>query len=102
MPIRNRIFLTLLVGVVTFSASVYISHLTGLGPGDLRYSLWPARDWLAGINPYTTFEINNEYDIVPYPFTAILVNIPLVWLPDRIAAGIFLGFGGMLLTWLIL
>ncbi len=99
---RNRLLLAVFIGVVTFVSSYYISHLTGIGAGDLRYSKWLASDWLSGKNPYQPFAINNEYDIVPYPFTAVLVTLPLVWMPDRIAAAVFSGVGATLLAWLIL
>jgi hypothetical protein len=102
LPVHNRILLVLLIGLVTFPGSMYISHLTGLGPGDLLHSLWPAREWLSGKDPYLTYRINNEYEFVPYPFTAIIATLPLTWLPDWLAAGIFSCLGAMLLAWMII
>jgi hypothetical protein len=64
--------------------------------------LWPARDWLAGKDPYLPYILNLDTFAVPYPFTAVLLAIPLVWLPDQIAAGVFMGLGSSLLAWLIL
>jgi hypothetical protein len=99
---RDRIILTFLIGVVTCIMSIYISNLSGIVLGDLQYSLGLARDWITGNDPYLPFKLNIDPNAVPYPFTAILLTIPLVWLPNKIAGGIFMGIGAGLLSWLIL
>jgi hypothetical protein len=102
LSIRERMLLTLLIALISFIASVYFSHLTGVGAGDLRYSLLLARDWLAGKDPYLPYKLNIDPFAVPYPFIGVLFSMPLVWLPDRIAAAIFSACGAALLAWLIL
>jgi hypothetical protein len=100
--LRDRIILTGLIGVTACVAAIYISNLTGVGIGDLRFSLGLAHDWLSGKPPYLPYNLNIDPNAVPYPFTAVLLTLPIVWLPDRIAAGIFSGIGAGLLAWLIL
>jgi hypothetical protein len=99
--LRDRIILTLLIAIVTFGTTLYLSTLTGPGLGDLRYSLGLAREWLAGHDPYLPFKLNIDPNAVPYPFTAVLITMPIVWLPNQIAAGLFNGIGAGLLAWLI-
>jgi hypothetical protein len=96
------LILVALIGLITCVISIYLSSLNGSNLGDLRYSLLLARDWLAGRDPYLPYKLNTDSFAVPYPFTSVLLSIPLTWLPDRIAAGIFLGLGSMILAWLIL
>jgi hypothetical protein len=99
---RDRFIIAGLIGLTTCIISIYLSSLNGGGLGDLRYSLYLARDWLAGKDPYLPYKLNTDTFAVPYPFTSVLLSIPLTWLPDRIAAGIFIGLGSALLAWLIL
>jgi hypothetical protein len=100
--LRDRIILSLLIAVVTFMSSMIISNLTGVAPGDLRYSLGLAHEWLDGNDPYLPYKLNIDPNAVPYPFTAVLITMPIVWLPDKIAAGIFVSVGAGILSWLIL
>jgi hypothetical protein len=102
LNIRDRIIVAVLIGLLTCIISIYLSKLSGGDAGDFRYSLWPSRDWVAGKDPYLPYKLNLDPLAVPYPFTAILLATPLVWLPDQIAAGIFLGFGSSILAWFIL
>jgi hypothetical protein len=96
------LILVALIGLITCVISIYLSSLNGSNLGDLRYSLLLARDWLAGKDPYLSYKLNTDSFAVPYPFTSVLLSIPLTWLPDRIAAGIFIGLGSALLAWVIL
>jgi hypothetical protein len=91
-----------LIGLVTCVISIYLARMSNGDAGDLRYSLWPARDWLMGKDPYLPYKLNLDPFAVPYPFTAILLVLPFTWLPDQIAAGVFTGLGSGLLAWLIL
>jgi hypothetical protein len=61
--------------------------------------LHAARDLLAGIDPYS--HLPGPYNI-PYPIPAALLAIPLTWLADFIAGGIFFGVSSGVLAWLIL
>jgi hypothetical protein len=99
---RDRLKLGGLVGLITCIISIYLSNLSGGNAGDFRYSLWLGRDWLAGNDPYLPYKLNLDPLAVPYPFTAVLLALPLAWLPDRIAAGLFIGLGSGMLAWLIL
>jgi hypothetical protein len=99
---RDRLILAGLIGLLACIISIYISRLAGNDAGDLRYSLWPARDWLAGKDPYLPYKLNLDPFAVPYPFTAVVLVSPLTWLPDRMAAGVLTGLGSGILAWLIL
>ena len=100
--LRNRILLTVFIVFVVFLSSIYISGLTGIESGDLSYSLKLAQDWLAGKNPYLPFEQYTDSTAVPYPFTAALLTVPLLWLPDKISGATFSAIGAGLLAWLVL
>ncbi len=99
---RDCIIIACLIGLLTCVVSIYLARMWGGDAGDFRYSLWPARDWLVGNEPYLPHKLNLDPLAVPYPFTAVLLATPLAWLPDQIAAGIFLGLGSSLLAWFIL
>lgn len=100
--LRDRIFLTLLIGLSVCIGTIYFSKISGPILGDLRYSLGLAREWLAGNKPYLPYLNNIDPKAVPYPFTAVLITMPIVWLSNKIAAGFFTGIGAGLLAWLIL
>lgn len=102
MNFRSRLFIACLIGVSIAIISLYVSALGGVETGDLRYSLWPARDWLAGEDPYLPYKQNLDPIAVPYPFTAVLLVTPLTLLPDRVAGIVFLGIGSCLLAWMVL
>jgi hypothetical protein len=102
MSTRDRCILALLIAIITCISSHYLSKSTGMGIGDLRYSIWLARDYLAGKDPYLPYKLNTDPFAVPYPFTAVILSLPFAWLPDRIAAAIFTGLGSGILAWLIL
>lgn len=70
-----------------------LSHFQ-LGDYDLTWSLQPAKNLLAGQNPYE----NLPAGAVGYPMTAVLLVIPLVWLPKSLAAGVFFGCSSALLA----
>jgi hypothetical protein len=102
LNLRDRLIIAGLIGLVTSIISIYISHLAGGDSGDFRYTLWLARDWLSGKEPYLPIKFELDTIMVPYPFTAVLLAIPFSGLTDSIASGIFLGFGSGMLAWLIL
>ena len=62
--------------------------------GDFGWSIHEARNLLAGRNPYD----NIGPGAIPYPMTAALFALPLVSLPQSIAAGLFFGISTGLLA----
>lgn len=102
LSFRDCLVIAGLIGFTTSIISIYITRLGSGGAADFHYSLWLARDWLAGKDPYLPYKLNLDPFAVPYPFTAVLLAIPFTWLPDNIAASVFLGIGSGILAWLIL
>ncbi|OGO32184.1 MAG: hypothetical protein A2136_00240 [Chloroflexi bacterium RBG_16_54_11] len=98
---RERLILTLAIGIITCIFSIYFAMARGGGAGDLRYTLLPARDWLTGKDPYLPYKTNSDPLAVPYPFTAVLLTVPVSWMADEYAAGIFSGIGAGALAWFI-
>ena len=70
-----------------------------IGAADFTHALGMARDILAGRNPYT--HTPGPYWI-PYPLPAAFLGIPVAWLKDSLAAGVFIGVSTALLCWGIL
>jgi hypothetical protein len=72
---------------------------------DLTWALVGARQWLHGQNPYTmpTDLTVYPYDPSPlfYPFPAVLLVLPLSFLPDVIAATIWIGLSVGLMTYIL-
>ncbi len=73
------------------------------GPGPQRnaarvgmWALQAARDLLAGADPYA-----RPYHAlaVPYPLPAVFIGLPLAWLSDRAAAGVFIDLSSALLAY---
>lgn len=98
---RDRLILSALIGFIICLISIYIYIKRGAGAGDLSYSLLLARDWLINKDPYLPYKLNIDPTAVPYPFTAVVLTMPLIWLPNHIAAGIFFGLGSGILAWFI-
>jgi hypothetical protein len=99
---RDHILLAVLIGLLAFIISFYVSSLSGSDASDFKNILVPARDWLAGKDIYLPYKLNLDPLSVPYPFTAYLISVPFTWLPNRIAAGVFTAIGSGILAWLIL
>ncbi len=99
---RDRLILAILLGITVAIIAFYLSNAQGGSAGDLRFALSPARDWLKVRDPYSPYQNNPDPIAVPYPFTAVLLTIPLSWLPDNLAASLFSGVGAGVLAWFLL
>lgn len=95
MPQRgHRITISLIIGCASgFLCFKILSHLHA-GAYDFMWALYPARELLAGRNPYTHLPPG----AIGYPMTAVLLAIPFARLSDPVAAGVFYGIGSALLA----
>lgn len=69
------------------------------GAADFGVALHAARDLMNGLDPYR-HPVHPDY--APYPLTATLLAMPFSFLPDEIAAGLFIGLTSALLAWCLL
>jgi hypothetical protein len=104
MNMRTRFGIALLIGCLSglFCAYILSRTRTGVGDfgaGDFGPALRTARDLLAGKDPYGY--IPSPYNI-PYPIPAALLAMPLTFLKDSVAGGVFFGLSSGTLAWLIL
>jgi hypothetical protein len=95
MPqMRHRLLLSTMIGcasgLLCFSI---LSHLHA-GAYDFRWALYPARELMAGRNPYAHFPPG----AIGYPLTAVLLAAPFTKLSDPLAAGAFFGISSGLLA----
>ena len=81
-----------------FLCSLILSR-TQNGSGDFAWALRAGRDLVSGRDPYAY--PTGPYNI-PYPLPAAFFALPVTWLEDTVAAGVFFGASCSLLTWLIL
>lgn len=70
-----------------------LSHLHA-GAYDFTWALYPARELLAGRNPYA----HMPSGAIGYPLTAVLLATPFARLSDPAAAGVFFGITSALLA----
>lgn len=74
-----------------------LSTPDGLQPaGDFTWALRDARALLAGEDPYS---FKPSIWSIPYPLTAAILALPLVALPDALAAAVFFGLSSALLAY---
>lgn len=99
---HEKVILAILIGLVMGCISSYLTAHQTTGAGDFRYGLLPARDLWAGKDPYRPYLLDIDPLAVPYPLPAVLLSLPWIALPDRLAAAVFFGLGSSLLSWLIL
>jgi len=99
MTPRTRFGIALLTGSLCGIICAYALSRIGNGAGDFGWSLRAARDLLARRDPYNY--IPGPYNI-PYPLPTAMLAIPLAWLENFIAGGVFFGLSSGILAWLIL
>jgi hypothetical protein len=99
MTARTRFGIALAIGGLCGVFCKLALSQIGNGAGDFAPALRAARDLLAGIDPYG--RLPGPYNI-PYPIPAAMLAIPLTWLTDFIAGGVFFGISSGILAWLIL
>lgn len=95
MPqLRHRILVSVTIGCASgFLCFKILSHLHA-GAYDFLWALYPARELLAGRNPYSHLPPG----AIGYPLTAVLLAIPFTRLSDPVAAGLFFGISSGLLA----
>lgn len=88
----------LLAATVALAAAAlcYVLRSSYNGADDFYFPLRAARDLLRGADPYA-----HPYDVttLPAPITTALFALPFVWLPDQLAAGLFMGLSTGLLAY---
>ena len=93
-PRRHRILISLLIGCASGLLCFRIlSHLHA-GAYDFTWALYPARELLAGRNPYAHLPVG----AIGYPLTAVLLALPFAWLSDPAAGAVFFGISSALLA----
>lgn len=99
MTMRARFWIALMVG--SFCGLFCMAALSriGNGAGDFNWQLRAARDLLAGRDIY-----NHSFgaDSIPYPLPTAMLAVPLAWMENFVAGGIFFGISSGALAWLIL
>jgi hypothetical protein len=91
---RHRVLVSVFIGCASgLLCFTILSHLHA-GAYDFMWALYPARELLAGRNPYGHLPPG----AIGYPMTAIILAVPFTWLSDPMAAGVFFGISSALLT----
>ena len=95
MPrMRYRILVSRVIGCASgFLCFKILSHLHA-GAYDFTWALHPARELVAGRNPYAHFPAG----AFGYPLTAVLLAVPFTWLSESVAAGVFFGISSAILA----
>jgi hypothetical protein len=99
MTVRIHFGIALVIGILCGLLCTYALYRIGNGAGDFNWQLRAARDLLAGSDPYNYPP--GPYNI-PYPLPTAMLAIPLAWLTNFIAGGVFFGISSGILAWLIL
>ena len=104
-PTRHRrAAIAVAIGLV--AGLVGYAFLARPGSGGDFFFVWSAaRSLLAGQNPYHVIAVGPETpgnDVLLYPLPALLVVIPVAWLPVAASGGAFLGISTALLAFALL
>ncbi|GAB4112277.1 MAG: hypothetical protein Fur005_06020 [Roseiflexaceae bacterium] len=102
MPkVNPRLYLygALAVGMCLSVVYFFLRPPEERGAGDFWWALLMTRQILDGIDPYDFTPTNM---LVPYPLTIIALGLPLFWLPDVLAASLYMGIVTGALTYCIL
>jgi hypothetical protein len=95
----NRLVISLSIGLITGVCCFLIRNQFYHGAGDFEWALRAARDILSGKDPYD-YQYNGID--VPYPLTVAFIGFPFAWMPDELAAALFIGCSSFLLAYGIL
>lgn len=96
MSNRRPWVLAAILGLACGAACFGLLSLFGIGAADFSSALGMARDLLHRRNPYA--RAPGPYWI-PYPLPAAFIALPVEWLPDSVAAAVFIGVSAGLLCW---
>jgi hypothetical protein len=98
---RARLAIALCIGVAAAIYSCW-SLSTARVPSDFEFWWRAARVLVEGGDPYLRVENTGSWplpDRLFYPMPALLVTIPVAWMPLPFAAGVILGLGSGVLAW---
>lgn len=90
---RLRLATSALLAIVSGLFCWFLLDHFHQGAADFNWSLNAARDLLARRDPY-----GHTGTAIPYPLTAVLFALPLIWLPPAAAGGVFFGLSSGLLA----
>src|SRR3954447_3022673 len=94
----RRLIVSLVIGVATACVCPLIraEHRIGGDPVDFMWSYFAARDLATGRDPYAA---PPSIDMIPYPMPAVLIALPIAWLPIVPASLLFIGGSSALLAY---
>jgi hypothetical protein len=98
---RARLVIALCIGVAAGIYSCW-SLSTARVPSDFEFWWRAARVLVEGGDPYLRVENTGGWplpDRLFYPMPALLVTIPVAWMPLPLASGVILGLGSGVLAW---
>ena len=98
---RHRIAVALAIGIASFIITVIC-----LRRGHSDYEFWwkATKLWLSGVDPYQLAADDPAWalgDRLFYPLPAMILTIPVVWLPVWLAGSVTLGIAGGVLAYLL-
>jgi hypothetical protein len=94
--VNNRILVSVAIGVLSGLLCLVINGPIGSERVDFMWSLYAARDLLAGRDVYSA---HSSFDLIPYPFPAVLVALPLSRFTIPMGASVFIGATSGLLAY---
>src|SRR5690349_19474162 len=96
MTSMRRIWQPALAGLISGAVCFFLISVFHIGAGDFGWRLRAGRALLAGRDPYAYTPGPNA---IPYPLPADFIGLPFVWLPDSLAAAVFMTISVALLVW---
>src|SRR5512144_1863315 len=103
VPYGNRVALALTMAALAAALSLLKSYDTPGYASDLDQLHFAARVLLAGHDPYAAIGpgLNgaNWHWPLYYPLSAVLIMVPLAWMPIVAARAVFSAVGGAALAW---
>jgi hypothetical protein len=100
---RTRLARALLIGGCMALVS-FAEHPNRLKPSDFAQVWFAAGAWLRGLDPYAVVGPGRSFEWpfpLLYPMTAVLVAVPVSWLPLRVVDALVAGTGGGLFAWAV-
>lgn len=92
----HRLLIVIIISLVSGIVCTWYHQAYARHAGDFTWALNAAHDLLHGHDPYAR-DLGPEG--VAYPLPAALVAFPLIWLPQEVAAGVFIGISSGILAW---
>lgn len=99
---RIRLYISLCITLISgFLTYVYVTS-AGIIAADFTWAWRGAQFLIANTDPYAAIKPEGAYpfnDYLYYPLPALLLAIPLTWMPGPFAAAVFMGCSSGLLSW---